>query len=285
MNSPRRPDGPPVRDGKPYSAIAHLADNVVPFVAMANGLRACGFSAPEIHHADLDQGLLIIEDLGDERVVGGDPPAPIEERYETAVDALLALHEQPAARRAAGRAACRVSHSPYDMNAFLIEAELLLDWFLPRLDVTIPDSERGSFRALWRELLQPAHRRAADLGAARFPFAQSAVAAATQRPRPARHPRFPGRGDGTARLRPRLAPAGCARRRPRADRARAARPLRARPAPADGFRSRRIHQATSRWPRSAPARSSASSRGSTCATASRNICGTCPAYGATCSAR
>jgi hypothetical protein len=31
------------------------------------------------------------------------------------------------------------------MNAFLIEAELLLDWFLPRLDVTIADSERGSF--------------------------------------------------------------------------------------------------------------------------------------------
>ncbi len=46
MNSPRRPDGPPVRDGKPYSAIAHLAEDVVPFVAMANGLRERGFSAP-----------------------------------------------------------------------------------------------------------------------------------------------------------------------------------------------------------------------------------------------
>ena len=48
MNSPRRPDGPPVRDGKPYNAIAHLADNVMPFVAMANGLRQHGFSSPEI---------------------------------------------------------------------------------------------------------------------------------------------------------------------------------------------------------------------------------------------
>ena len=37
MNSPRRPDGPPVRGGKPYSAIAHLAEDVMPFVAMANG--------------------------------------------------------------------------------------------------------------------------------------------------------------------------------------------------------------------------------------------------------
>src|SRR5262249_50138956 len=56
MNSPRRPDGPPVRGDKPYSAIAHLAETVVPFVAMANGLRRLGLSAPAIHHADLEQG-------------------------------------------------------------------------------------------------------------------------------------------------------------------------------------------------------------------------------------
>src|SRR5262249_44180547 len=37
MNSPRRSDGPPVRDNKPYSAIAHLAENVTPFVAIAKG--------------------------------------------------------------------------------------------------------------------------------------------------------------------------------------------------------------------------------------------------------
>jgi tRNA threonylcarbamoyl adenosine modification protein YjeE len=156
MNSPRRPDGPPVRGDKPYSAIAHLAENVVPFVAMTNGLRQCGFSAPAVYQADLEQGFLIIEDLGDERVVGGEPPAAIEERYETAVDLLLALHERqlPDMLPVAPQLDYRIP--PYDINAFLIEAELLLDWFLPRLDVMIADSERGSFRALWRELLQPA---------------------------------------------------------------------------------------------------------------------------------
>ena len=46
MNAPRRPDGPPVRDGKPYSAIAHLAEDVIPFVAMANGLRAARLLDP-----------------------------------------------------------------------------------------------------------------------------------------------------------------------------------------------------------------------------------------------
>jgi aminoglycoside/choline kinase family phosphotransferase len=156
MSSPRRPDGPPVRDGQPYSAIAHLADNVIPFAAMADALRQRGFSAPIIHHADLDQGFLIIEDLGDERVVSGEPPAPIKERYETAVDALLALHalKLPDTLPVAPHVEHRIPY--YDMRAFLIEAELLLDWFLPRLEAPLPDIERDSFRSLWRELLQPA---------------------------------------------------------------------------------------------------------------------------------
>jgi N-acetylmuramate 1-kinase len=156
MNSPRRADGPPVREGKPYNEIAHLADNVMPFVAMANGLRQHGFSSPQIYHADLDQGLLLIEDLGDEPVVSGNPPAPVKERYETAVDALLALHAQrlPDVLPVAPHVEHRLPY--YDMNAFLIEAELLLDWFLPRLQAAMPDSERDSFRALWHELLAPA---------------------------------------------------------------------------------------------------------------------------------
>src|SRR5689334_8649957 len=37
MNAARRADGPPVRDGKPYSAIAHLAEDVLPYVAVAAG--------------------------------------------------------------------------------------------------------------------------------------------------------------------------------------------------------------------------------------------------------
>jgi tRNA threonylcarbamoyl adenosine modification protein YjeE len=157
MNWPRRPEGPPVRDGKPYGAIAHLADNVVAFVAMAKGLRERGFLAPEIYHADLEQGLLIIEDLGDERVVEGEhAPLPIEERYETAVDALLALHEQslPDVLPVAPHLEYRIPS--YDMAALLIEAELLLDWYLPRLDIAVTDDARAAFRSLWRELLQGA---------------------------------------------------------------------------------------------------------------------------------
>ncbi len=156
MNSPPRPDGPPLRDGRPYSAIAHLADSVVPFVALANGLFDQDLSAPNIYHADLDHGLLIIEDLGDERVVSGDPPAPMVERYETAVDVLLALHGRrlPDVLPVAPQVEYRLPS--YDMDAFMIEAELLLDWYLPKLDVPATTTARESFRTLWREALQPA---------------------------------------------------------------------------------------------------------------------------------
>ncbi len=288
MNSPRRPDGPPVRDGKPYSAIAHLAENVTPFVAMAQALRARGFSAPAIFAADREAGLLVIEDLGNELVVDGDPPAPIEARYEVAVDLLAALHRDAAARPAAGRAGRRLPAAALRHGraadrgrtaARLVSAEAR------RQDQRQPSAT--PIVALWRDALQPALDGAADLGAARFSFAQSAVAAGARGRRAHRPARFPGRGDGAGRLRPRLAAAGRARRRAGDDGDRAAVALHARAAapPIRLRRARLSRGSMPRWPRSAPPRSSASSRGSSGATASRNICVICRGYGAICSAR
>jgi N-acetylmuramate 1-kinase len=156
MNAPRRPDGPPVRDGKPYSAIAHLAEDVVPYVAIATGLRDRNLSAPAILEVDLDRGLIIMEDLGNERIVEGDPPAPIAERYEAAVDVLVSLHRRrlPDALYAAPHRDYRMPR--YDSEAFLIEAELLLDWYLVSAGLAPSESVREEFTALWSEALEPA---------------------------------------------------------------------------------------------------------------------------------
>ena len=156
MNAPRRPDGPPVRDGKPYSAIAHLAEDVSPFVAMAMGLRARGLSAPDIFHADTSQGLILLEDLGDNRIVTGDPPAPIAERYAAAVDVLASLHGQdlPQTLPLSPQVEYRIPR--YDIGAFLVEVELLPDWYLPHRHATISASSREVFIALWRDALQAA---------------------------------------------------------------------------------------------------------------------------------
>ncbi|HYS48627.1 MAG TPA: tRNA (adenosine(37)-N6)-threonylcarbamoyltransferase complex ATPase subunit type 1 TsaE, partial [Xanthobacteraceae bacterium] len=150
MNAPRRPDGPPVRNGLPYSAIAHLAEDVKPFVAVARGLRARGFSAPDIYAADVADGLLILEDLGTEAVVAGDPPAPIEERYAAAIDVLVKLHREPLPSLLPVAPSVEHQLMRYDIDAFLIEAELLLDWYIPHRGGTLPDEARREFVARWR---------------------------------------------------------------------------------------------------------------------------------------
>jgi hypothetical protein len=156
MNAPPKPDGPPVRDGKPYSAIAHLAEDTIPYVAMAGGLRERNLSAPAILHADPVRGLIVMEDLGDERIVGGDPPAPIADRYEAAVDLLISLHRRKLPDRLQVAPHFDYRLRRYDLEAFLIEAELLLDWYMAA-DGGAPSAEaRKSFVALWREALAPA---------------------------------------------------------------------------------------------------------------------------------
>lgn len=92
MISPQRSDGPPIRYGKSYSQIARLAENVTPFVAIAQGLRERGFSAPEIYTSDLENGILLIEDLGRTGIV--DDAGPILARYLEAAAVLASLHAQ-----------------------------------------------------------------------------------------------------------------------------------------------------------------------------------------------
>src|SRR5476651_953927 len=153
MNSPRRPDGPVIRDGKPYSAIAHLAEDVTPFVAMALALRERGFSAPAIMAADRDQGLLVIEDLGDEQVVADGKP--IEARYEVATDVLAQLHREPVHDLLPVEPGVGYQIPRYDMDALLIEVELLPDWYLPKLNARVSDAKRDSYLSLWRDALTP----------------------------------------------------------------------------------------------------------------------------------
>jgi len=156
MNAPRRPDGPPVRDGKPYSAIAHLAEDVRPFVAMADGLRALGFSAPEIYAADLDHGFLLLEDFGTEPFVAGSPLAPIGPRYGEAVDLLAALHARQVDAMLPLPDGTTYAIPAYDKAAFLIEAELLLDWYIPHRGLAVDEAGREQFRQLWLAALKPA---------------------------------------------------------------------------------------------------------------------------------
>ena len=155
MDSPRQPDGPPIRDGKPYSALVHLAEDITPFIAVAGELRRRGLAAPAIYAFDLERGFLIIEDLGN-RVYGAELArgTPMSELYAAAVDVLLALVAEPLpeAFLIEGHAPYRLP--PYDEDALLTEALLLIDWFWPALHAKpAPDALKNEYVSLWRPLL------------------------------------------------------------------------------------------------------------------------------------
>ena len=153
MNFPRRPDAPAIYDGKSYGAAVHLAEDVKPFVAIDNGLRGRGLSAPAIHHGDLDAGFLITEDFGSAAFVDGDPPAPIAARYEAAADVLAALHRETLPEILPLTPQIDYAIPTFDTDALLVEIGLMLEWYLPDRGIDPTDNLRAEFVMMWRDLL------------------------------------------------------------------------------------------------------------------------------------
>jgi tRNA threonylcarbamoyl adenosine modification protein YjeE len=155
MDAARQPDGPPVRDGLPYSRIAHLAEDVRPYSAIGRALRGAGLSAPEILAEDLEAGLLLIEDLG-ERVYSAEVAREAglqEELWRGAVDVLVKLRTVPAPRQLPLMDGSDFPIPSYDRGALQIEVELLLDWYWPALHrEQVSPQVRAEFLALWGEV-------------------------------------------------------------------------------------------------------------------------------------
>ena len=197
MDAPRRPDGAVIRDGKPYSRIAKLAEDVLPFVAIAQGLRMQGLSAPRILSRDIDRGLLLVEDFGHETMLLAGMHAP--ERMNTAADVLAALHRADLPRE------IPIDDEPYsipayDLEALLIEAELLLDWYLPHRGRKIADCRPAELPVSMGGCTHTRHRRAPDMGAARLSLSQSDVASGARGPAACRPAGFPGRRHRPSRI-------------------------------------------------------------------------------------
>ena len=151
MDWPRQPDGPPIRDGKPYSAIAHLAEDVRPFVAIADALRDAGIAAPQVLDADLDAGLLVLEHLGD-LVYGAALEGGADQRqlWQAALDVLVHLRAVPADRALPVRGGGAWTLPRYDTQAMRIEVDLLADWLYPFAKGTeMPADARAEFAAAW----------------------------------------------------------------------------------------------------------------------------------------
>ena len=125
-------------------------EDVRPFLAIAKHLCGLGFSAPTVLASDPDNGLLLIEDLGDDtytrRLAEG---ADEEALYRLAVDVLIHLHRLDTGM------ALPEGLPTYDLDKLLNEARLLTDWYVPAvLGHGLDTPELETYDTLWRDLLK-----------------------------------------------------------------------------------------------------------------------------------
>jgi N-acetylmuramate 1-kinase len=152
MDSPRMPDGPPIRGGLPYSRIAHLAEDVTAFHAMADALADCGLIVPTVRAFDHERGLLLIDDLGD-LTFGRALEQGLDQQvlWSAALDGLIALrvHAPPERLPIPGSPIKHILNR-FDRTALTIEIELLTDWYWPTIKgAPIPADIKADFLRLW----------------------------------------------------------------------------------------------------------------------------------------
>ncbi len=150
MNAPKATDGPPVKNGLPYSQIAHLAEEVKPFISIANLLRSRGFYAPQIYAHDCDKGLVLMEFLGEQGIIQTNNQ-PIDIRYIRSGDLLASIHTQSWTHDDKDKSGPSCFIPSFDQPAMLIEVELLTDWYLGDGEFTPTGKDILDFKQIWAE--------------------------------------------------------------------------------------------------------------------------------------
>lgn len=150
MDAPKTPDGPPVQNGLPYSQIAHLAEEVRPFVAIANTLNDHGFCAPQIYARDYDDGLILLEHLGNGKIVD-EINQPIAERYIDSGELLANMHAIDWPQQLTMDDGEIYQIPNYDTGAMHIEVQLLAEWYLRDFDGKFSADDIAEFNAIWKD--------------------------------------------------------------------------------------------------------------------------------------
>ncbi len=101
-------------------------ENVANFIKLANHLRKLGLSAPEIYAADEENGILLLEDFGDNSFNKMLAYGSSEQQlYQDAIDVLIDLHNN--------KDTINIDLENYDLDKYKAEASLLTQWYLPEI--------------------------------------------------------------------------------------------------------------------------------------------------------
>jgi aminoglycoside/choline kinase family phosphotransferase len=153
MNAPPLVLGPPVRGDRAYAEIAHTSRDITAFVAIDKVLAKAGVTVPEIYADDLGHGFALMEHLGSGSFLDAER-RPVRARYAAAAELLAFMHAQRWSYDMEVRPSVRHVVPAFDRDAMMIEAELLVDWYVPVVTAA-PASEmlRATFRRKWDALI------------------------------------------------------------------------------------------------------------------------------------
>ncbi len=127
-------------------------EDVRPFWALANYLSKNGCSAPRVLAGQIDEGFLLLEDLGDQtfnRTFAADPASETA-LYEAAVDLLVDLQQLPPPTTLQFGDAQRYEVAVYHEGPLFEELFLFVNWYLPLLLKRQDAVWRPELEALWR---------------------------------------------------------------------------------------------------------------------------------------
>jgi tRNA threonylcarbamoyl adenosine modification protein YjeE len=155
MDMPSRPDGPVVRNGKSYSAIAHLAEGIGAVVGINDYLSNLDYSVSKIYDADVKNGLALIEPLGNNvfgrMIARGDD---MGEPMKVAVEILADMAQRDWPNKVPVRGSSDHFIATYDLDAMMIEVDLLPSWFWPLHKKSDPSEEiKKDFSNIWQAIL------------------------------------------------------------------------------------------------------------------------------------
>ena len=115
-----------------------------PFISVAEWLVSVGLTAPNILARDLERGLLLLGDFGDDRLREALDQAPGRERelYALATDVLVHLHSHPP----------MPGLPVHGLEQWLDELMLFPDWYCPAVGLEV---DRDGYREAWSQVLGP----------------------------------------------------------------------------------------------------------------------------------
>lgn len=122
------------------------------YISVCSFLHAQGYSAPRIVAKDVQNGLLLLEDLGDNlfsQMLAAPNLNLEEELYSEAVDLLASWHTSPSMQSASAR----VSLHPYSHSELMREVEIFADWYLPEVAAERYPPLATEVLEIWRRIL------------------------------------------------------------------------------------------------------------------------------------